>query len=132
MKEGAFYGTKLRSIVLPNIVSVGGAYANGYQTFGGCPNLEYVLCGKNMTSIAPYIFSDSHSLVMIVLATTPPTFNGDSFGYSNALKSIYVPDASESAYEGTSNWNRYASIIKPISQLATDNAALYEEIEEYL
>lgn len=130
--SGAFYGTKIRSVIMPDIVSVVGAYNNGYQTFGNCANLEYVLFGKNVTSISPYIFSNSHQMTMIVLATTPPTFGGDSFGYSGAVQSIYVPDESEATYEGATNWSKYASMIKPLSQLATDNPSVYEEVAEYL
>lgn len=132
VKSGAFYDTKIRSAIMPDIVTVVGAYSPGYQTFGNCANLEYVLFGKNVTNILPYIFSNSHQMVMIVLATTPPTFNGDSFGYSGAVQSIYVPNESEVAYEGATNWSRYANMIKPISQLATDNPSLYEEVAEYL
>lgn len=132
VKSGAFYGTKIRSAIMPDIVAVVGAYSTGYQTFGNCANLEYVLFGKNVTSISPYIFTNSHQMAMIVLATTPPTFGGDSFGYSGAVQSIYVPDESEVAYEGATNWSRYANMIKPLSQLATDNPSLYEEVAEYL
>ena len=132
VEPGAFYKTKVRSIIMPDVVTVNGAYSEGYRTFAQCANLEYVLFGKNVTSIAPYIFSDSRQNTIIVLAETPPTFNGDSFGYSGAVQSIYVPDNSETTYEGAQNWSRYASMIKPLSQLATDNPSLYEEISEYL
>lgn len=132
VEPGAFYGTKVRSIIMPDVVTVNGAYNEVYRTFAQCANLEYVLFGKTVTNIAPYIFSDSRQNTIIVLAETPPTFNGDSFGYSGAVQSIYVPDSSETAYEGATNWSRYASMIKPLSQLATDNPSLYEEISEYL
>ena len=132
IKPGAFYGTKLRSVILPDIVTVSGAYGEGYRTFGSCANLEYVLFGKKVRSIAPYIFSGSHKNVMIVLATTPPTFGGDSFDYGGSVQSIYVPDESETTYESATNWSRYASKILPISQLATDNPTLYEEVKDYL
>lgn len=132
VEPGAFYGTKVRSIIMPDVVKVHGAYSKGYRTFAQCANLEYVLFGKTVTDIAAYIFSDSRQNTIIVLAETPPTFNGDSFGYSGAVQSIYVPDSSETAYEGATNWSRYASMIKPLSQLATDNPSLYEEISEYL
>lgn len=132
VEPGAFYGTKVRSIIMPDVVTVNGAYNEVYRTFAKCANLEYVLFGKTVTNIAPYIFSDSRQNTIIVLAETPPTFNGDSFGYSGAVQSIYVPDSSETAYEGATNWSSYASMIKPLSQLATDNPSLYEEISEYL
>ena len=69
---------------------------------------------------------------MIVLATTPPTFGGDSFDYNGSPTFIYVPDVSVSAYSEATNWKSYASKIKPLSQLATDNPTLYAEIQQYL
>lgn len=64
-------------------------------------------------------------------AITPPTLSG-AFDACTALTNIYVPDASVTAYKEATNWSTYASRIKGISALATDNAELYEEIKEYL
>lgn len=134
IKEGAFNNTKLRSVVMPEIGSVGGAYSDGYTTFGFCPNLEYLFFGKDIRDISPYILKRSNeSVVMIVAATTPPAFIGDSFDYSGAPAAIYVPEASLEAYKTATNWSRYAAKLFSIEDdMPTKHADIYEEIKDYL
>lgn len=67
-----------------------------------------------------YCFYGNASLTEVIsLNTTPPIIGTGIFTACNALTSIYVPDASVSAYQSASGWSTHASIIKPISQRPT-------------
>ena len=61
---------------------------------GGCPLLE----------------------TLIIRATIPPTTDYWTFRGSN-IPNIYVPDSSVDAYKSSSGWSKWASYIKPISEL---------------
>ncbi len=102
--------------------------------FSNCPNLELAILPDTVTSIKNYAFFRSAKLRnVIVKASTPPALeNKDAFNGVDSNFIIYVPDASVEAYKTATNWNAYADRIVPLSQLATDNQTLYEEIEEYL
>ena len=134
ISSGAFNSTKLRSVVMPEIVSVGGDYNDDYTTFGLCPNIEYLFFGSKVNYISPYILKSSKkSVIMIVAATTPPTFGGDSFDYGGAPAAIYVPEASLEAYKTATNWSRYAVKLFSIERdMPTKHAEIYAEIEEYI
>lgn len=134
ISSGAFNSTKLRSVVMPEIVSVGGDYNDDYTTFGLCPNIEYLFFGSKVNYISPYILKSSKkSVIMIVAATTPPTFGGDSFDYGGAPAAIYVPEASLEAYKTATNWSRYAVKLFSIERdMPTKHAEIYEEIKGYL
>lgn len=70
--------------------------------------------------IGNYAFYGCKSLTEIISEkTTPPTLGTDAFTQCTALTGIYVPDASVSAYQGATNWIKYASIIKGISERPT-------------
>ena len=86
----AFMGcTSLTSVDLPSsIVQINN------QAFFACPNLSYI----------------------IVRATTPPTLQNTS-AIPKTIGSIYVPDASVSAYQAANNWSIFAAKIKPLSEL---------------
>ena len=83
--------TSLTSVDLPSsIVQINN------QAFFACSNLSYI----------------------IVRATTPPTLQSAS-AIQNTIGSIYVPDASVSAYQAANIWSNYAAKIKPLSELTT-------------
>jgi hypothetical protein len=90
-------------------------------------NMSYI-CLPSATSIGYRAFLYA-KLETMVLGATPPTLSDQQF-QSNTL--FYVPDASVSAYREASGWSAYASRIFPVSQLATDNPDLYNEIKGYL
>lgn len=97
-----------------------------------CYSLKKVLIG-NVTSIGSNAFYNCTSLeAFICKATTPPSLTSvQSLGNTNNCP-IYVPDASVEAYKTATNWLNYATRIKGISDLQTDNPELYAEIAEYL
>lgn len=73
-----------------------------------------------ITRIGNYAFYGSVSLTEVISEkSTPPTLGTGALQGCTSLTSIYVPDASVSAYQGASQWSTYASIIKPISQRPT-------------
>lgn len=83
--------TSLTSVDLPSsIVQINN------QAFFACSKLSYI----------------------IVRATTPPTLQSTN-AIPKAIGSIYVPDASVSAYQAANVWGNYAAKIKPLSEITT-------------
>lgn len=81
--------SRLTKVILPNtIISI------GWSAFRLCKSLETI----------------------IVLASTPPSIQSDTFNATNSTFSIYVPDESVEAYKTATNWSAYANIILPLSQ----------------
>lgn len=80
----------LTSITIPSTVTSIGA--NAIQ---GCDVLSTITC----------------------LPTTPPSITNSTLPSisTGVLQHIYVPAASESAYESAQYWNTYAAFIDPIS-----------------
>lgn len=67
--------------------------------------------------IGNYAFYGSESLTEVISEkSTPPTLGNGALQGNTSLQSIYVPDASVSAYQAASGWSTYASIIKGISE----------------
>ena len=111
----------------------------GNRCFGDCRNLvEIPPLAEGMTTISTWAFMSTaltsvdlpSSIVqinnqaffacfklsyIIVRATTPPTMGSNVL--PNTIGSIYVPDASVSAYQAANNWSIFADKIKPISEL---------------
>lgn len=117
----------LRYAILPNIVTL------GERSFAYCDNLEYVLLGDLVTAVGFASMVQCKSLkTLIIKAATPPTYGNQAMSGTSVLGSIYVHNDAVSAYKESSGWSYYASIIKPISDLQTDNPTLHEEIAEYL
>lgn len=113
----------------------GGFPAGGpFGDFYKCLNLELVILPSTLTTINNYAFAQSAKLSNIIIkATVPPTLTstGAFSGIDSNFK-VYVPDTSVAAYQAETTWSNYASRIKGISSLQTDNPTLYEEIKEYL
>lgn len=104
--EGTFYqNKKLKAVIFPLSISY-----IGNNNFVGCTSIK----------------------AFIVKALTPPTASSSIFHDTNSTFVIYVPDASVEAYKTATNWSSYASRIKGISELPSDNAELYNEIKDYL
>lgn len=111
--------------------SSGSAEWNG--VFRGCSNLELVVLPSTLVSIGVGTFYHCVNLKTLICNTeTPPTLNSSALIDTNAELAIYVPDASVEAYKTATNWSSFASRIKGISELPSDNAELYNEIKDYL
>jgi len=110
-----FYNCKSLSgsVTVPNgVTNLSGGSNNGVFTY---TKLTKVDIGTGVTNIVAGCFRDVPLEVLVVRPTTPPTL-GDTFNNFTNVQ-IYVPDASLSAYQGASVWSKYASNMKPLSQL---------------
>lgn len=83
----------------------------------GSSRLTKVILPDTITYIGWGAFSGCISLrTFIVLASTPPSLQSDTFNSTNSTFFIYVPDASVDAYKKATNWSQYQSRIKPLSE----------------
>ena len=100
--------------------------------FYNCHQLTMVTLPASLTQMeGGALFYNDNITTIVCLATTPPTITNWTFKNATIV-AYYVPDDSVEAYKAATNWSAYASKIKPISQLATDNPTLYEEVKDYL
>lgn len=109
INNGAFSGAGISRFVYPsNVTKIDGLADN--------PNLTYVeIRGESVISVTgmggcPLLET------LIIRATIPPTTDYWTFRGSN-IPNIYVPDSSVDAYKSSSGWSKWASYIKPISEL---------------
>jgi hypothetical protein len=110
------------------------------NTFGGCTALETVKLPATVTEIGNTFFYDISGTVpaadklcsslktLVLLSTTPPEikpqdasapdtiFGNTADGFPPNL-TIYVPDASLSAYESAVSWAPYVNLLRPLSEL---------------
>lgn len=139
LKQNALSSTKFKSVTIPDAVRIStdreysflrSCTALTHVDFGSgltrideqfcrdCTALTTVTIPSQITTISYMAFSGCTSLrEMIVLATNPPGLDGTAI--PTTVTDIYVPDASVSAYQSATNWTRYASKIKGISERPT-------------
>lgn len=85
--------------------------------FKSCSRLETVDLPANTYQILDYVFQSCSALkTLICRAVTPPAIYSTAFS-GVTFDVIYVPDNSLSAYKSASNWSKYASVMKPLSEL---------------
>ena len=114
--DSAFaYCSRLSSVTIPNSVTSIGVYAFAY-----CSRLTSVTIPDSVTSIESYAFYECSRLQNVYCKpATPPVADFGSYTSWNAFyrnasgRKIYVPRASEGAYEAASGWNSYAADIEP-------------------
>lgn len=96
----------LQNVVIPTDVT-----AISMSTFSGCHSLSVVTIPSGVTSIGSSAFSNCYGVKEYhILPTTPPTLsNINAFNNISSDCVIYVPSASLSDYQTTSNWATYAS-----------------------
>ena len=119
INDNVFYGTDLRDVLLPKARIIGG------YTFYNCANLTRVElpCADNFTGA--YIVYGCTSLKAFIVGrdnknvcrlSRSNAFDNTEISKGNAF--IYVPDNLVEQYKVASNWAKYASQIKGISELA--------------
>lgn len=106
------YCSSLAKITLPaSLTSIGGS------TFYGCTSLAEITLPASLTSIGSYAFYGCSALQYIrIEATTPPTLASTN-AIPSTIGAIYVPDESVAAYQAATNWSKFASKIKGISEM---------------
>ena len=109
----AFQYNRLTSIVIGNsVTSIGyGAFQNN--------RLTSVVIGDSVTTISYGAFSTNQLTEIIFERNTPPTIQANTFDSNPNLLtqgSIYVPNNSVETYKNATNYVKYASIIKSISE----------------
>lgn len=132
----AFHGSGVTKVLnLGSITKVSGSYPAGgpFGHFRKCNNLTTIVLPETLTQIGDYAISSCPNLSEVICkSATPPTLSSNGLSWSGSSFVVYVPDANVADYHAASTWSNYTSRIKGISQLATDNPSLYEEIKEYL
>ena len=110
-----YYCSSLTSVTIPNSVTSIESYA-----FDNCSRLTSVTIPDSVTSIGYYAFRYCSSLKNVYCKpTTPPVadfqgyFSWSAFNSNASGRKIYVPRASESAYEAANGWSSYAADIEP-------------------
>ena len=118
--DSVFSGcTKLTSIDLPNVTSIG---INGFYN---CTKLTSIDL-PNVTSIGIATFQACSSLTKIIIGTDSDICtlkSTDAFRdtpIASGMGYIYVPDDKVDTYKSATSWSRYASQIKPISELPSE------------
>lgn len=108
-----FEKAELEKVNLNNVTSV------MTNSFNSCTKLSSVVFDKKV-SIGISAFGKCTNLTSVVLTYNEmSTISGSSFEQSaieNGTGYIYVPDALVDTYKTNTNWSRYASQIKPLSE----------------
>ena len=106
----AFFScSSLTSVTIPNSVT-----SIGYYAFYECSRLASITIPDSVTSIGENAFGYCRRLKSVYCKPTTPPTGGSNMFYSNASgRKIYVPRASESAYESANGWSSYAADIEP-------------------
>lgn len=123
--DDAFRQSGITLLIAPILDSIPQSFINR------CTNLTGVYVG-NISSVGRYACEGATSMKSFVLNNVNVATLQYTDSFTNTSCSIYVPDASVDAYKAASGWSTYASRIKGISQLATDDPTFYAKIEEYL
>lgn len=100
--------SSLQAIKIPNsVISV------GELAFFGCSKLTDVSIGNSVTSIGQKAFGRCTSLATVKCeAETPPTCGADVFDGAPIISAtLYVPEASLTAYITTDPWSSFSSIM---------------------
>lgn len=120
-----YYTKNLVEFIAPVLTEVSQTMLNR------CENLENVYVGA-ISKINRYAFERSGALKSVVINNSEVVSLPYTDAFTGTTCSIYVPDSSVSAYTADSKWSTFASRIKGISQLATDNPTFYAKIQQYL
>ena len=124
ISAGAFVGSSLRSIIIPNSVATLGGWV-----FSFCKSLTSVTLPDSISLIKDYTFWDCSSLESIVIPASVTSISGWSFGWSfgcgSALRSVIIP------INATVDANAFRSCTKLEAKSASYNMTVIEYFRDY-
>ena len=122
-----------RILNLGKITNLFGDAILDWNTYPFGTEYTLMILPDTLTRIGRYAFAGNSNLqALVIKAVTPPSLAAYAFNEDKATCPVYVPDESVSAYQTAMGWTAWASRIRGIGQLATDNPTLYAEIQQYL
>lgn len=143
VSKSAFYGSGLKSLVLPSTVTkikssafkeclslksvvIEGAikHKEGDSHFYGCTALETVDLGS-MTSLGDYVFKDCTSLKQVVLPSTMTSIAKETFMGCSALASVDLGNITQMNYSAFKNCTSLTEIVLPSTLTSIKNSAFY-------
>ncbi len=101
-------GTSEMHLIIPNCYVTFTDHVFWQSTIG---TVEFL---GDVKSLGSECFYRSGARKVIFHSLNPPTIPANCFTYCTA--SIYVPDESLSIYKSATNWSKFASQIKPLSE----------------
>jgi len=120
-----------RVLNLGSVTSLPGGWGANEGVFRKCSSLSVAIIPNSVKSIGVLCIANCSALsVLVMKPETPPSYSASLDSSPNAI--IYVPDNSVDTYKAAAGWTSLASRIRSVSQLANDNAAIYNDIKEYL
>jgi hypothetical protein len=103
---GAFYGTGIKSITIPE-----GVISIRAMAFGFCRNLKSITIPNGLTSIERNAFSGSYGIKSItILNPIPPEITKETFAVNKSSCVLNVPAGSEKAYRSAKVWKSFKNI----------------------
>lgn len=116
LMDKVFQGSKLTSVNMSSLVSVGGSYTGAdYGSFYNVTTLQSVNIGPNCTSIAAYTFRGCTALSSFTIsATTPPSLGTGALESHSTQLSIFVPVGTLPAYRSATNWSLFYAYFQEI------------------
>ena len=108
--SSAFYSaTSLTEVKLPSIITI------EESALSECTGITKMDLPATIQSIGNSVFYGCSALkTFICRATTPPTIY--AYTLPTTLTTIYVPDESVDLYKSASNWSKFSTKIKPLSE----------------
>ena len=88
INNGAFEGSGLTSVTIPNSVT-----SIGSSAFRGCTGLTSVIIGDGVTTIRGYAFKDCTALTSVTIGNSVTTIGDLAFYGCNSLPSITIPNS---------------------------------------
>ncbi len=88
INNGAFEGSGLTSVTIPNSVT-----SIGSSAFRGCTGLTSVIIGDGVTTIRGYAFKDCTALTSVTIGNSVTTIEDLAFYGCNSLPSITIPNS---------------------------------------
>jgi len=118
LEEGAFYGTNVESVVIPDSIT-----KLGSGVFRDCEYLKKVTLPKSLNSIPESFFSRCFALKEITLPKDLKTTGRWSFSECTALKEITLPEGLKIIERETFESSGLESITVPASVVKIDEGA---------